>query len=231
MSFVSILESIRQESKSLYVVSLPDDTEISFRLPSTKQASQYAQVLSVAKGNGSLETIIYNHIFEEFVTDKYIAIHNENLKAGVPETIAKVILYLSGADEHFKEYTQTLWNLYREQTNSISSIMKRTICSVFGGYKFSDLDELTYQELVEIYIEAEKVLVNQGIIERELAFADQEEEKPVSVENMISQDTKDYQQFDAPEAGPSMRMTEDPAYKARKEEHRVMQKLRKRQGG
>jgi len=231
MGLVTALEAIRTLEKDLYVVTFPDDTEVVFRLPSFKQASQYSQILNVASGNGALETIVYNHIFEECVTDKYLAVHDQNLKAGIPETIAKVILYLSGVDSNFKTYTEDLLDHFRSQTGSILSIMRRRICQVFAGYKMSDLDALSFQELVQVFVEAEKVLLDQGIIEEGLKFVEPEEVKPFSVENVISQDTKAYQEFDAPEMGPARRLTDDPAYKAKMEEFRVKQKLRERQGG
>ena len=231
MGLVTALEAVRQFDKDIYIVTLPDNTEVIFKLPTFKQASQYAQILNVAIGNGSLETVVYNHIFEECVIDKYLAVHDENLKAGVPETITKVILYLSGVDEHFKEYTEDLFELFRSRTNSILSIMKRNICQVFSGYKMSDFDTMSYQEMVYVYVEAEKVLLEQGIIKEGLKFAEPEEQKPFSIESAITQDTKEYEQFDTPEGGSRMQLTDDPAYKAKMEEFRIKQKLRQRQGG
>ena len=158
MGLVTALEAIRQLEKDIYIINFPDDTEVIFRLPSFKQASQYAQILNVSAGVGGFETIVYNHIFEECVVDKYLAVHDQNLKAGIPETVVKVILYLSGVDEHFKEYTENLLTLFRSRTNSILSIMRRTICQVFS-YKMSDLDGMSFQEVVQVYVDAEKVLL------------------------------------------------------------------------
>jgi len=227
MSFVTALEAVRKLNKDLYLVTLPDETDVIFTLPSLKQASQYAQLLSTADGNSSLQNIIYNHIFEEYVADKYLAVHDESVAAGIPETIAKVIMYLSGADDSvFQEYTETLLEVFRGQTSNVLSTMKRTICQVFSGYKISDVENLSYQELVRVYVEAEKVLLEQGIIEEGLKFKEQEKPKPFTIESAIRQDSKDYRQFDAPEGGPQDRLTNDPAYKAKMEEFRIKQRLR-----
>jgi len=231
MGFVTALEAIRKVDNDIYVVSFPDDTEVIFKLPSFKKASQYAQVLNAAEGNGSLETIVFNHIFEECVLDEYLAVHDQNLKAGIPETIAKTILYLSGTNENFKEYTEELWGIFRSQSHSVISMMRRTICQVFSAYKISDVNNMTFQEIVQVYIDAETVLLEQGIITEGIKFVEPKEEKPFSVEGAISDDMREYERFDSPDAGASTRLTDDPAYKAQMEEFRVKQKLRARQGG
>ena len=232
MSFVTALEAIRKLDGSLYVVTLPDGTDVIFTLPSLNQASQYSQLLTVSDGNYSLQCIIYNHIFEEYVVDKFFAVHDENIKAGIPETIAKVIMYLSGSDnDSFQEYTETLLDTFRSQTSNVISVMKRTICQVFSGYKMNDVDRLSFQDLVKVYVEAEKVLLEQGIIEEGLKFKEQEKPKPFTIESTISKDFRDYQQFEAPEGGQEDRLTNDPAYKAKMEEFRIKQRLRQKQGG
>ena len=231
MGLITALEAVRKLEKDIYIVTFPDDTEVIFKLPSYKQASQYAQLLKIAENNISLETIVYNHIFEACVVDDYLAVHDQNLKAGIPETTSKVILYLSGADDHFKEYTQDLLELFRSRTQSIISLMRRNICQVFSGYKMSDLDNMTFQDLIQVYVEAETVLLEQGIIEEGLKFAEPKEEKPFSIESAITQDAKEFQRYDAPDGGSHSKLTDDPAYKARMEEFRVKQKLNKLQGG
>ena len=225
MGLVAALESVRKASEDIYVVDFPDGTEVIFKLPSYKQASQYAQMIQIAEGNHALECIIYDHMFQEFVEDKYLAIHDENLKAGIPETIAKLILYLSGTTNEFKEYTETLLNAFRQSTNSILAVMRRTICRAFSAYKISDIEAMSFQEMVRVYVDAEKTLMEQGIIEEELRFAEPEEHKPFRVEDTISQDSKEYQKFDSPDGGTPTRMTDDPAYKAKMEEFRIKQRM------
>jgi hypothetical protein len=230
MSFVVTLEAINKADGDIYVVTLPDDTEVIFKLPSFKQASQYGQILSVAEGNFSLQHVVYNHIFEEYVLDKYLAIHDVNIKAGIPETIAKLILYLSGVNDQFIDYTETLLDLFRSQSSDLLSTMKRTICNVFSGYKMSDLDKLTYQELLKLFVDAETVLVEQGIITDRLKIKEPEQPEVFSIEQTISKDRNDYRRFDTPEHAQYSRLTDDPAYKAKMEELRIKRKLQQRGG-
>jgi hypothetical protein len=122
MSFTVALEGIRKTNNDLFVVTLPDETEILFRLPSIKQALQFSQVLALANDNCALQTIVYNYIFDEFVEGDFIK--TIDLKAGVSESIAKTILYLSGVTEHFKDYTESLLSIYRSQTSNPISLMK-----------------------------------------------------------------------------------------------------------
>ena len=225
MGLVTALESIRKTSEDLYVVEFPDSTEVLFRLPSTKQGVQYMQLILVAEGNHGLETLVYEHIFQECVEENYMAIHDQTLKAGIVESIAKAILYFSGADENFKEYTEALWEALRPQTKSVLSIMRRTICQVFSSYKFSDLDGLNYQDLVKVYVEAETVLLEQGIIEEGLKFQEAEKVKPFRVEDVIRQDGKDYRAFDTDE-GHRPQLTDDHVRRAQQEEFRHNQRLR-----
>jgi len=224
MSLIDALEAVKTINNDLFAVDL-DGTEVIFRLPSFRQASQYAQILGFAEDNYSLQSLVYEHIFQNFVVDEYMAVHDTEIKAGIPETIAKTILYMSGADQDFKDYTNSLMEVYRSQTESIISIVKRSICSVFGGYKMSDLEDLNFQQLIQIYIQAEKVMLDNGIIEEGLKFKEPEVVKPFRVEDVIKQDAKDYRMFDHDEQGP--RLTEDPAYKAKMEEFAFRQKMKR----
>jgi len=224
MSFTSALESVTQVNGDLFVVELPGEREILFRLPSHRQAMQYAMILELAGGNPVLERIIYDFIFSSYAEDKFIADLDENLPAGVPETIAKTILFLSGVGEGSKEYTQELFGIYREQANLTHQYMKRFICSAFSGYTFKDLEELNYQELVNIFIEAEKLLIDRGIIDKEHDFKAPEQEKPpvATVGEMISQDASEFNRFE------SVRQSiQNPADRAAKEEAKFRQAMAK----
>jgi hypothetical protein len=42
--------------------------------------------------------------------------------------------------------------------------MKRTICSVLSGYTFEQLDELDFQSIVEMFVQAEQIMLDAEII-------------------------------------------------------------------
>jgi hypothetical protein len=218
MSFNSLLESLTKEG-DLYYIVLPNSIDISFRLPTIKKAFQYRLLL-----NNSLDEfhkyLIYEHIFNNYTENTKLH-ENDNLHAGIVESVSGLILYLSGADDHLEEYTEELLNIYRGQYNNIYNFMKRSICLTMPGYKFSDLDQLTYQELVFLYTQVEPALVQQGIIEKEISLK-QEAPKKQSISQMISQDMKDYEKFqhEAPPGNSNLK-----EMLAKKEQEKQMQQV------
>jgi hypothetical protein len=208
------LEAIQKKSEDLYAFEV-EGVEVIFRLPSIKQASQYALLLDMAP-KVSLKSAIYDSIFEQIVENEWQTEKNFNqLPAGISETTARLALFLSGVDVDSQDYTEELYKTYRKQLNVTADYMKRVICIVFAGYTFESLDSLNYQQLVYNFIQAEKVLLDRGIIEEEHAFQKPEDEveKPYLVEDVLRQDTEAYQEFDRP-------ADEDPEGRAR------MQKIR-----
>jgi hypothetical protein len=198
MSFQCLLDSLAKRSGSLFSVTLPNGIDIPFRLPAVKEALQYRLLL-----DNSLDDfhtcLIYEHIFDRYIEDDFLK-ENDDLHAGIVETIASLILYLSGVDKNYEQYTEELLIHYRQSTNTLYNFMKRSICSVFPGYKFSDLESLDYQDLVYIYTQVEPTLLQQGIIDKELTLK-KEEVKKMSISETIARDNKEYEQWNRGEEG------------------------------
>jgi hypothetical protein len=173
------------------------DIEVVFHLPPIKKAIQYQRLLDLAQTE-NLEYLIYEQIFSECsVTD--LLVNDGEIPAGIPETISNLILYLSGVDKSSIEYTEGLFEIYRNQINDTILFMKRTICNVFGGYTFEKLDELTYQQLVHNFIQAEKVLLdddNSGLA-TPFQFKGPEDNNN-KVSDRIQQDRREYETFNRP---------------------------------
>lgn len=215
MALIDVLSAVSKKPNSdLFVVDL-EGTEVCFSLPSFKQASQYASVLAQLEDNNALKSILYEHLFQTYVQNDFLAVHDEEIGAGAVETIARLILQLSGIEGDFRAYTEELLGIYRDHMNSVVPIMCARICSVFGGYKISDLVTLNFQDLVQVYVHAERILLNRGIIEEELRFANPEDNKPVNVAKMIDQDAKDYARFN--QEGPRQKLTDTPEYQQKAE--------------
>lgn len=191
------LEAIQQKTEDLFAFEI-DGLEVVFRLPPVRQAQQYAMLLGIAQTE-SERLDIYETIFRRVIQDDWMANEDANLKAGLPETVARLVIHLSGLDESAKEYTDELFQLYRQQSNSILMYMKRTICMVFSGYTFESLDELNYQNLVSVFIQAEKELIRQGIIESEHDFTTEAEarQKSFAVEDLIRQDSDAHREYES----------------------------------
>jgi hypothetical protein len=195
---IHALEAIQNGNEDLYALEL-EGIEIVFRLPSIKQAYQYQKLLSLTADYTEV-CIIYEHMFKAAVLNDYMATKDGDLPAGIPETIAKLIFMLSGADEHCTEYTEELVTVYRKQADNTLMYMKRIICQVFAGYTFKSLNEENYQTIVNLFIQAEKVLLERGIIETVHQFNQPEEAKPkpFRVEDVIRHDANAQAEFDKP---------------------------------
>lgn len=189
------LEQISKRSGDIYAVEL-DGIEIIFSLPSIKAAEQYQRLISFSTSSADVSTI-YEKIFRDVVRDDWLSDHANDIKAGIPETIAKLVLKLSGLDETSVEYTEELFSFFRSQADATITYMKRIICMTFGGYTFQSLDMLDYQSLVNVFVQAEKALLNRGIIEQEHDFsAPQEAKEPVyKIDELIKQDNEAFREL------------------------------------
>jgi hypothetical protein len=216
------LDAIQKVDDDLYAVPFPDGTEIVFCLPSYRKALQYYGLVSIAGNDGALLSAIYNNIFSHVCQNKFMANDSQTLPAGVPETVSKLVLFLSGVGSSTIDYTQSLLDSYRQTVNGVIETMKRSICQTFSGYKYHELDNLNYQQLISIYVQAEKVLKDAGIISDEgliIQKPGDKKEKPFSIEETISKDAKDYHRFENTSTGQSLH--DDPRYKARLEQEKM----------
>lgn len=213
MFFEQALRALQKQEGDLFVTEFPDGTSIAFRLLTNKKAAQYKMLISLF-GDQHTTNIIYEDIFRVCVEDKWQVTQDGDLAAGVAETIAKLVLYLSGVGDEGIQYTRELMNVYRKQVTSAKDLMQRVICSCFSGYKFSDLEQVNYQELVKIYCQAERLLLDQGIIKEDQMLnlmtpeeqKQEEEKKKVKLSDRIKDDIRAYTKFEKeiPQA-PSMR--------------------------
>ena len=194
------LEAISRKTDDLFAVTF-GETEIVFRLPPVRVVQQYATLLQLCETDSERNTI-YESVFCNVVQDDWLTKNSGagQLKAGIPESLTKLIIMLSGLDDHHAEYTEELFNAYRNQSNSTLLYMQRTICLVFPGYTFDSLSEINYQKLVNIFIQAEKVLLDRGIIDSEHDFkkAQESKHKPYLVEDAIKADAQAFQEFESP---------------------------------
>ena len=224
---IQALNAITNKNDDLFTVEL-EGLEIVFRLPSNKQAMQFRALLDMA--SESTANIIHETLFRNCVIDEYLANKANDIPAGIPETISNLILFLSGQGKESQEYTQLLFDSYRSQRDSNDMYMKRAICQVFSSYTFDMLDKINYQKLVNIFIQAEKVLLDRGIIEQEHSFTSPEEEKPkpFRVEDVISQDMDAYNEFNSVEDPEKMarmaRIRAEAIERAKAEEERFRQR-------
>jgi hypothetical protein len=203
MSLSQALKAVRHKEKDLYIVAFGDDLEVSFRLPSIRKIRQYALMLQLSE-DMALKSIIYEDLFRFVVTDPFF-INCDDIPAGIPESIAGLVLHLSGmsSNEAALELTEALLAKERNEKNSLLSFMQRTICGVFPAYSFEALDKLTYPELVKVFVNAEQVLIDVGKIEKEWDIigsmkGEDQSSTQSSINNQIMNDINSYKEFDKP---------------------------------
>ena len=148
----------------LFIVSFPGWEDVPFKLPSMRRAQHFSAALTLAEDTFSV-VMIWEQIFRECIIDENLAFHREDIPAGIVESIAKLIVFLSGTGENTLEYTKGLYDTYRAQAMIPLAFMKRTICSAFGAYTFKDLEELDYQTICELFVQAERLMIDGGILE------------------------------------------------------------------
>jgi hypothetical protein len=215
MSLVESLEAIKRIKSDLFAIEI-DGVEVIFTLPSFKKVDQYAKLLELATGDDTLQNVLYDHIFTTYVEDKFLANHSDDIPAGIPSTIAKLILLMSGADESIIEYTNGILELYRQNINSPINIIKSRICQTYS-YKFQDLDSLNYQELLHIYVQAEQEMMRLGIIEEgnelKLIPIEKQQEEQLDISKVIAQDAREFRNFEKKEL--NQKIQETPEHQAK----------------
>ena len=211
MSVDRLLESVSKKADDIFVVSFSPELEVIFRLPSHRQAYQYAEILTMLEDGDPIKVLTYDFIFSTYVEDNWLVNHEENLPAGVPETITKVILYLSGVDEEHVEYTLNMLDQQRVTVErDMLSHMKRTICIAFQGYTFETIEKMNYQKIVYIFAQAEQSLIERGIIEDRYTYQTQEDESdkqhsPKINFDELMRDNKALQQYESGGVSPGQR--------------------------
>jgi hypothetical protein len=240
-----LLHLQEQGKGHLFIAKFPNWGEVPFKLPSITRARQYSAALILSET--SSDKVTFNeYLFRECVVDKELAF-NDDIPAGIVESISQVILYLSGIQDNMIQYTEELFSTFRSQTGDPVLFMKRIICSVFSGYTFESLGELDYQSLTELFINAEVMMLEAGLVSEPYSFSSPEESKKprlpripmgpagpgkmspdnvrtttngsIDLDALINDGKKMQREENAMPAKVAYNLHDDPAYKAKKEAH------------
>jgi len=202
MDTKGIIDIVQElDGRGIFVVVFSDELEIPFRLPPVREARRYAFLLQSVSSELS-QAEIYYRIFKRCCCDQSIFEHN--FPAGIGETTAKLIMWLSGYGDEPIRYTQELMNEHRGHVEKFHQTMKRTICSIFKSYTFEDLEQLDYPTLVEVFVQAEKVLLEAGIIkeEHQIETSQPKSSGKIDVDALIEDQRRGLREVDGP---PQMR--------------------------
>jgi len=184
----SILQLSAQKGNGrLFVVPFDEWGDVPFKLPGNKRANDYAVAISLANNEG-VKALIREEIFRECVLSETRAFDDLEIPAGIVHSIAELILFLSGVGTNGLQYTLGILNVSRNMTKIPTMMMKRIICSVFGGYTFESLDALDYQEFVNLFAQAEAVMLESGMISAPYQFTKSNEKgKTENLDELIKE--------------------------------------------
>ncbi|MHA2064314.1 MAG: hypothetical protein ACXABY_08035 [Candidatus Thorarchaeota archaeon] len=161
-----------QVGDNLYCLNVPDDIVIPFRLLSLGEYNSCRTSLAI----GVIPAQdVYDHIYKTCVLNKAHTEYTDDMKAGIPNLVAKVIYYMSGPNDI--EFMQQLLDVERNVAQTFESQMKTTICRVFPGYTMNMLDDLGFPQMIKLFAEAESVLLQSGAISEPYKIVDKDQEK------------------------------------------------------
>lgn len=214
MDLFDAINVLNNNRDIVFVTVFSDELEVPFTLPSINEARRYSVLLSMVRDSAQ-RSRIYSAIFEKYCCDKTLFDEEEfSLPAGVGETVAKLILWLSGHGEEPIGYLESLLEQSRANTDLFDlNFMKRTICQVFHAYTFKDLDNINYVDLVDIFVQAEKVLIEVGFIKEVFRIRRKNEGRgtPVDIEALMEEQTRGLSNVDGPPIMPRLQPGERPS--------------------
>lgn len=105
---------------------------------------------------------IWQWVTDKCVLDPAWASYVEVAEAGLTQTLGELILLLSGPSD-FGTLNHQL-NQARELTGSVEFQMKSAVCRVYPGYTMESLDKLVFENLLQVFAQAERVLLETGQI-------------------------------------------------------------------
>lgn len=169
------------KSKKLYLLKYEiEDSEIYviFKLIPWKE---FKRVFHAKETDVIPENELWNLIFKlytvigEALTEEDIL----ELPAGVVITTAKVIFEMSNSFGMLSKSSGLELNKFLNKLNyaramskvSIEKQLFALICSVYKGYTFSSLEEMDFNEILELFVAAENHLLNIGVLQQHLSFS------------------------------------------------------------
>lgn len=193
-----IAKKIAEGKDNLYLAKFSEEISVAFELPPYSQVMRLYNLVNNVDSHNEL-CDLYETIFSTYVLDKSILCRNK-IPAGIPESVVKLIFHLSTLQNSDTaiDYTNNLLDTLREKCNDPVSAMKRVICTIFSGYTFSILNKLDMNELVTVYVNAEKVALEKGIIEEGLKIISKntKNDNSQSFDDIVSTSNRELENLD-----------------------------------
>lgn len=176
-----------QVGDNLYAVGFADGIVVPFRLLTMKEFNSCRTSLFIGQTPAQ---DIYDYIYRTCVLNRGFIERPDDLRAGIVDSIPKLIYYLSGP--HSIEMMEQLLNVERHAANTFESTMRLWICKAFPAYTMQALDQLTFPQLIKLFAEAESLLLQTQQIQEPFSIIEKDQQKRsgFSVEEAIKDVSK-----------------------------------------
>ena len=176
------MDILRFGNKPLYVLDIPVIGNRTFTVFFTKiPFGMYRRIRHAYKFVSTSETELEDQIFRDYTLPegKYTLENIENLPAGVVSVVSKLIMELSDSktipDDKTGEVEIDAFSTRMEGQRVVCRVslelqMYTTICAVFKGYTFEDLEKLPFDKIHQLFACAESHLLNIGALREPLSF-------------------------------------------------------------
>ncbi|MHA2063331.1 MAG: hypothetical protein ACXABY_03000 [Candidatus Thorarchaeota archaeon] len=150
---------LREQHGSVYATVLPDGQTIPWKPLPIGEYLQYEQLL---EGQVYPRAILEDEIFKKCVLNQVLVSDIDKLRAGVVAAVVAGIMAHSGPPT--PGHLQQMMDLSREAASSVLHELTALTCQAFPAYKPEDLYSLDYETFMLRAAQAERKLLNTGII-------------------------------------------------------------------
>jgi len=187
------LVGLKKKYRQIFFLKLAG-TQITFRLPTWREHDIYEKVFTFSKEpRGQIE----DKLFRELCLDPILVDEMNNLPAGIVPTVVGVAILLSGnnlSDQDKIDRLNTDLELIRNGVNSNPyEFLIITICKAFPSFKPSEVEDLSYWEVLRLSAMAEQVLA----LETPIKFVT--DKKPKSLTDKLFEDAAAAEKADSVE--------------------------------
>lgn len=156
---------LREQHGECFAVRLPDGQLIPWRALTVAEYVQYERLFHVGVyPRARLE----NEIFEKCVLDRTLVDEIGTIRAGVVTAVADAVMAHSGPTS--LENLNELLNFSRHQASQVVHDLTGMICTAFPAYTPEDLEKLDYMTFMLRVAQAEKKLIQSGLLQQPLSF-------------------------------------------------------------
>lgn len=154
------LLNAKKKYKKLYRYYAPNGIEIDYRPLSWDEYNAYIESIRNFAIN---EHLAEESIFEACVLNDIYVSSIDLLDAGTVLTVVNLILQQSGP-QSADNIAEDL-NAKRDEIGSITNQIISIICQAFPGYTPDDIDKMSWDRMMSVFVLAEHILIERGVLE------------------------------------------------------------------